>query len=306
MLNTGRYSVLDPEDPNSGSALLSATAKPKNKRYAPIIEQIFFAHQKDNEFDFDFERQEIIAAAESLKIKIPKNVGDVVYSFRYRQEFPASVSAKARPGEQWIILPMGRARYRFTSIPEQLATVSPAALRSQIKIPDSTPGLVAQYALGDEQALLALLRYNRLIDILTGLTCYTIQNHLRTSIPDMGQVETDEIYVGVDQRGVHYLIPVQAKAGSDKISIVQIIQDLALSSSKDKWKHLICRPVAAQFMRDGGIALFLFTPTTDNQVGVAVALEKHYRVVPPNDMNPQDIVNYTQTLTEYEAISGQR
>ena len=42
------------------------------------------------------------------------------------------------------------------------------------KIPDSTPGLIALYALTDEQSLLAKLRYNRLIDIFTQLTCYTL------------------------------------------------------------------------------------------------------------------------------------
>ncbi len=35
----------------------------------------------------------------------------------------------------------------------------------------------------------------------TGITCYSLQNHLRTSVPDIGQVETDELYVGVDKKG---------------------------------------------------------------------------------------------------------
>ena len=46
--------------------------------------------------------------------------------------------------------------------------------------PDSTPGVIS-YALSDEQSLLATVRYNRLIDVFTGLTCYSLQNHLRTS-----------------------------------------------------------------------------------------------------------------------------
>jgi len=41
------------------------------------------------------------------------------------------------------------------------------------------------YALGDEQALLAKLRYNRLLDIFTGVVCYSLQNHLRTNVPGM-------------------------------------------------------------------------------------------------------------------------
>jgi hypothetical protein len=30
---------------------------------------------------------------------------------------------------------------------------------------------------------------NRIIDIFTGVTCYSLQNHLRTTLTDIGQVE---------------------------------------------------------------------------------------------------------------------
>jgi len=42
------------------------------------------------------------------------------------------------------------------------------------KVPDSSPGIVAKYALSDEQALLAKVRYNRLVDIFSGVTCYSL------------------------------------------------------------------------------------------------------------------------------------
>jgi hypothetical protein len=58
----------------------------------------------------------------------------------------------------------------------------------------------------------------------------------------MGQIETDEIYIGVDQRGAQYVFPVQAKGGSDQLGIVQIEQDFALCNSK--FTSLICRPIA--------------------------------------------------------------
>src|SRR5712692_8146765 len=76
---------------------------------------------------------------------------------------------------------------------------------SVTKVPDSTPGVIAKYALSDEQALLAKVRYNRLVDIFTGVACYSLQDHLRTTAAGMGQVETDEIYVGVDKKGAHYI-----------------------------------------------------------------------------------------------------
>ena len=100
------------------------------------------------------------------------------------------------------------------------------------KIPDATPGIIEKYALGDEQALLAKLRYNRLIDVFTGVTCYSLQSHLRTSVTGIGQVETDEIYIGLDRKGSHYIFPVQAKGGRDRQSIVQIEQDCAICKAK--------------------------------------------------------------------------
>jgi hypothetical protein len=157
----------------------------------------------------------------------------------------------------------------------------------ETKIPDATPGIIAKYALSDEQALLAKLRYNRLIDIFTGVTCYSLQNHLRTQIPHLGQVETDEIYIGVDQRGAHYVFPVQAKGGRDALGITQIEQDFALCASK--FPLLICRPIAAQFMRDDLIALFVFEETG---TGIAIASEKHYRLVPPEEVTLTDLETY--------------
>ncbi len=141
--------------------------------------------------------------------------------------------------------------------------------------------------MNDEQALLAKVRYNRLIDIFTGLTCYSIQNHLRTTVPDMGQVETDEIYIGLDKRGVHYILPVQANGGSDKLGVVQIEQDFAVGSSK--FPNLICKPIAAQFMANGAIALFEFELT---EQGIAITTEKHYHLVGSDELSQEELEIY--------------
>ena len=61
---------------------------------------------------------------------------------------------------------------------------------------------MAQHALSEEQALLAKVRVNRLIDILTGLTAYSLQNHLRSTVGG-NQLEVDELYVAVAKTGAH-------------------------------------------------------------------------------------------------------
>lgn len=161
------------------------------------------------------------------------------------------------------------------------------------KVPDSTPGVIAKYALSDEQALLAKVRYNRLIDIFTGVTCYSLQNHLRTTAPGLGQVETDELYVGVDKKGAHYVFPIQAKGGKDRLSVVQIEQDIAVCAAK--FPLLICRPVAAQFLQDDVIALFELERTGE---AVRITSEKHYKLVPPDEVTEADLQNYRTRLAD--------
>jgi hypothetical protein len=253
----------------------------QKNRYTQIIEKIFFKHYKEGVSEVPFEREDINRVARELKIRLPKNLGDILYSFRYRTTLPDSIRAKSPKGQEWIIRPRGRSSYAFVAT--SLTTIIPSEMMAETKIPDATPGVIAKYALSDEQALLAKLRHNRLIDIFTGVTCYSLQSHLRTTVPKMGQVETDEIYIGVDRRGVHYVFPIQAKGGKDKLSIVQIEQDLAVCAAK--FPALICRPIAAQFMADDVIALFMLAMT---EKGIAVSSEKHYRLVPPEDMTSED------------------
>ena len=254
-------------------------------RYEQIIERIFLAHYRRGHTEVTFDREEIPAVASRLGIQIPKNLGDLIYSFRYRVALPAAITAKATKGKEWIIRPVGRSKYQFVLVAKW--AITPNAALSKIKVLDATPGLIVKYALSDEQALLAKLRYNRLIDIFTGVTCYSLQSHLRTSVPSLGQVETDEVYIGVDRQGAHYVVPVQAKGGKDRMSVVQIEQDVAVCAAK--FKSAICRPVGAQFMATDLIALFEFEPTTE---GLRVRTERHYHLVPPEQLTDEELRQY--------------
>jgi hypothetical protein len=256
-----------------------------NNRYTAIIEDIFRQNYRKGDTDVPFEREDLVRTANRLEITLPKNLGDIVYSFRYRAMLPESITQLAPEGLEWIIRPTGQSKYKFSLT--ALSRITPNLLLTETKIPDATPGIIEQYAFNDEQSLLAKLRYNRLIDIFTGITCYSLQNHLRTTVPDIGQVETDEIYVGIDKHGAQYIIPVQAKGGSDKLGIVQIEQDFALCSAK--FPMLVCRPIAAQIIEDNLLALFSFEM---NENGVAISDEKHYRLVLPEQMTDADLANY--------------
>lgn len=254
-------------------------------RYQQIMEAIFFAHYQQGVDEVDFKREELADAARQLGITTPLNLGDIPYSFRFRQPLPERILATAPEDKEWIIRSVGRSQYRFVLTDK--VDLSPTKGLAQTKIPDATPGIVTMYAQNDEQGLLAKVRYNRLIDIFTGVTCYSLQNHLRTTVPNIGQVETDELYVGIDKRGVHYVFPVQAKAGRDKIGRSQIEQDLALC--KDRYPQLIARAIAVQFMRDDAIALKAFELRDEKLVIVA---EKHYLLTLPDKIEPGDLEQY--------------
>ena len=215
----------------------------------------------------------------------------MIYTFRYRADLPASVLEHAPAGETWIIRPAGSGRYRFVLVAD--APLVPNPNLAVTKIPDATPGIISKYAFSDEQALLARVRYNRLIDVFLGITCYSLQNHLRTTVTNMGQVETDEIYIGVNKHGSHFAVPVQAKGGTDRLNRVQIEQDIAICA--EKLPQLICRPVGAQFFDDEMIALFEFEQQGDD---IKVSSEKHYQLVTPDAVTDQDLLAYRQRLAD--------
>jgi hypothetical protein len=114
-----------------------------------------------------------------------------------------------------------------------------------------------------------------------------VKNYLRTAVSGVGQIEIDELYVGVNRNGAHFIIPVQAKGGSDQISIVQTKQDIAYCTAK--FPELICRTISAQFMNNDVIAMFELTL---DESEVKVVQEKHYRLVLADQISETDLKNY--------------
>lgn len=257
----------------------------KANRYSAIFEKVFFDRYKNGDTSLAFARTDIEDAAANLKIKLPKNLGDVVYSFRYRNPLPEKILATQPDGKEWIIEGAGRAQYEFRLV--TMSRILPRPDLKAIKIPDSTPEIIRAYAQGDEQALLAIVRYNRLLDIFLGISTYSLQNHWRTTIKNVGQIEIDEIYIGIDSRGCHYIIPVQAKGGNDQIGIVQTRQDLQCCA--EKFPDLAVRAISAQFMEDEKIAMFEITIEDDE---MKVVEERHYKLVPKSEIDHKDIINY--------------
>lgn len=259
----------------------------RQNRYDAIIERIFREHYHARQTTFEFTREEFETTANELGIVLPKNIGDVLYSFRYRKDLPSAIISTASEGLEWIIEGAGRAKYRFRLASANRIVPNPNLVT--IKVPNATPEIITAYAQSDEQALLAKVRYNRLIDIFLGIATYSLQNHLRTTVKDIGQIEIDEIYVGLDKFGRQFVIPVQAKGGSDKHGVVQTQQDIACCA--EKFPTLICRAVSAQFMSDNKIALFELTVEDGD---IKIVDECHYQLVASSEISSSDLVLYSQ------------
>ena len=134
---------------------------------------------------------------------------------------------------------------------------------------------------------IGIVRYNRLIDTFLGLTTYSLQNHLRTTVKGIGQIEIDELYIGLDKHGCHYVVPVQAKGGKDRIGVVQTTQDIRYVAQK--FPGVRCRSIAAQFMDDAIIAMCELALQSDE---VKVVEERHYKLVPATELDSTAIRSY--------------
>ena len=262
-------------------------------KYNEVIEQVFLNNYVDGAIKVSFDRNELAQACEKLGFARIKNLGDIPYFFRFRKELPQRIKDKDPHGSEWIIIGKGIGSYEFRLAAS--AKIEPTRNRQKIKVPGATPEIIKRYAHGtDEQALLTKVRYNRLIDVFTGLTCYSIQNHLRTTIVNVGQIEIDEIYVGINKKGTHFVIPCQAKSPGDQFGIAQVMQDIEFV--KIKYPHAICKTIALQFLSINEVAILELAVEETNEIfHLSVVDERHYHLVGKDEISDDEISLMSQS-----------
>ena len=261
-------------------------------KYDEIIALVFERNFRQGAVRVRFDRNELADACAKLGIDRIKNLGDIPYSYRFRRELPHSIKKSAPEDTEWIIVSTGIGAYEFRLA--ESAKIVPTPHRQRIKIPDATPEIIKRYAPGtDEQALLAKVRYNRLIDVFSGLTCYSIQNHLRTTLANIGQIEIDEVYVGIGKKGTHYVIPCQAKSPGDRFGIVQVMQDIAFC--QERYPSAICKPIALQFLSEQDVAILeLAVEEREDIFRLSVVEERHYQLIDKDGLSDAEIIAYSQ------------
>lgn len=255
-------------------------------RQNQIVRAVFLDRYSTGTTSIPFSREDLYDACERHSIEPLANMGDgPLYSYRYRSKLPKEILDTQPRGKEWVILGRGKSQYEFRLV--SMSNIAPNPDLLATKIPEATPEIIKRYAFSDEQALLARVRYNRLVDTFFRITSYSLQNHLRTTVKSIGQIEIDEIYVGVDLHGRHFVIPAQAKVGNDRIGYAQLFQDLAYC--RERYPQLVCRALAAKFLPDGIIALFELTISED---AVKIVQERHYDLVPEHSISEGELTDY--------------
>ena len=243
-------------------------------RYDQVILTLFEHLRQlygDHETEYPFDKELLDRISEETHIK---NVPDIIYSFRSgRRPFPDAMRALGH----WVIKGAGRGKYILArlEVPTELSLPDDLAV---IEIPDATPDVVLRYAKGDEQSVLVQVRYNRLVDVFTGLTAYHLQSHVRSFVAQLGQVEIDDLYFGVNTLGEWFCLPVEAKSAGPDEQLGRVQVSSMVAYVRQEFPELVVRPIGVKMMADGSIFLVEFTADTD-PAAVRVRLYQRYHLV---------------------------
>lgn len=242
--------------------------------YDRVLSAVFAKHWHEGLTEVLFSKDDLIDEAARLGVRI-KNLADVLYAFRSRRALPEAMRTKGN----WVIASRGAGLYAFVIVEGESKIHIPPHLKVY-DIPYAVPEIVADNLAEDEQGLLTIVRYNRLLDVFTGLACFHLQPHMRTHVKGHGQVEVDDLYVGVDKDGQGFVLPVEAKDIGESLGVDKAVGLTLFAHAK--YPKLICRPIAVVREKANHITCVEFEPTSDLSK-VAVLEIRRYRLAPEAD-----------------------
>ncbi|MFQ5912516.1 MAG: hypothetical protein ACE5JS_04985 [Nitrospinota bacterium] len=236
----------------------------KIRAYDTLISEVFQRHYEKGSSYLVFQKDELAEACRTHGLTV-RNIPDIIYTYRVRSTLPDRILATGH----WIIEPAGRGNYAFRMLRNPPRFDIPLTDYAPVDIPNAIPEVVESFLRYDEQSLLTRILYNRLIDIFTGLTCFHIQNHYRSSIKDLGQVELDALYVGVNKNGALFVLPVEGKseAPTEMIGRIQIWQMAKLV--RQDFEKLGRRILAVKALPDRTIGIIEFEDREEpDEIGI--------------------------------------
>jgi hypothetical protein len=239
--------------------------------YDKIITRLFLSKFEEKATEIEFTKDELVSEARELQIPL-RNPPDIVYTYRSRADLPAVIRQKGN----WVIRPKGKGKFSFFKSKRRPFAEIQKNLRA-IEVLNAVPEIVEKYAQEDEQTVLTAIRYNRLVDILTKVTCFHLQSHARTTIEGEGQIEIDDIYVGIDREGTSYIIPLEAKSSDERDKLGWIQVSNMVKFARQNYPELKCRPVAAKPVEHNMIHLIEFEDNSDSEQ-ISIVQERLYKL----------------------------
>jgi hypothetical protein len=230
-----------------------------SKVYGPILLRIFNARWRQGTPTVIFTLDDIRTAAEALALEI-RNPADLIYRMRSRTVLPKEILDKGF----YVLRPIGRGQYQFE---KATSTIFETAETNPTEALDLTPLpvrrlLPERMADMDEQAILTVVNYCKILDHFTGLTIYRLRNHVRKSVPGIGQAELDAIDVGVALRDdeMPVVFPIEAKAAADALNRVQVSN--MVQFTHHYFAGMTVRPLAIKVDHDSVLHIMEFNVTT--------------------------------------------
>ena len=240
------------------SKVRSAQTHGNNSRvYVPILVDIFQRKYQDGDEIVEFTLDEVRETAERLDIKI-RNPSDLIYRMKSRTKLPSEMLDKGFK----IIKIVKKGVYQF-----QLgeSTIVDLTRENVFQIQDTTPVAVRRFLEEklseiDEQGLLTIIHYCDLLSHFTGLKIYRLKSHVRKSIVNIGQVEVDEVDIGIglDSLETPIIFPIEAKSASDPLNWTQIANQV--NFSKQLFLNYVIRPIGIKVGYDSLLHIIEFTP----------------------------------------------
>ena len=206
------------------------------------------------------------------------NPYDLKYNQKGRGELPVEIRSTAPAGMEWRVIATKKGEYAFTLRPEGQDRIDIDVSLPAIPVLDAIPSIVELYARKDEQALLARIRYNNLVGVFLEISAHSLQSHWKTAAAVTGiPTEIDEVYVGFDRDGRHFIVCLEAKSkGSREALSAEQVLSAHMAARRAFPKSLIVS-VGAKAIDDHTLVLIRFE--VDEETGdVRKDLERRYRL----------------------------
>lgn len=268
--------------------------------YVPILREIVRRKHTAGGSRIEFTKQDIEAVAVELGLKVG-NAADLVYRMRARTRLPDDILDLGYT----VLRGVGRGRYALevggeavVRLPEHdvLDHNDQTPLPVRRLLPENLVDL-------DEQGILTMVAYCKLLDHFTGLTVYRLRSHVRKSVPNVGQAELDEIDVGVALRDddVPVVFPIEAKAADEVINRVQVATAVAYCQTYFPGHEI--RPIVVKLTYDGVLHFLEFRATTA-LAGLRIIHSSGYRLRP--SARQLELIRTTQATLDKTAVEEPR